>query len=40
MTDNRDATCLVSFFESARPVFNGLLLVVVKVNPEVKGKLI
>ena len=38
-TDNGDPTSLVSFSETEREAFNGLMLVIVKAHKEAKGKL-
>lgn len=38
-TDNGDPTCLISFSETTRPAFNGLLLAIVKADKHARGTL-
>lgn len=38
-TDNGDATCLITFSETTRPAFNGLLLAIVKPQRGKSGKI-
>jgi len=38
-TDNGDSTCLISFSSPCRPVFNGLMLVIIRTKAHAAGKI-